>query len=330
MRTSEQILEIIKDNFRAKPSELGKTLGISQQAVHRQLKRLVDQGKIIKLGSPPKVFYELAKIQKKLPPIDFSQLKKETAKVIEDNFCYFSPQGKYQQGVEAFSSWLRSTKQEKRAVDLAKEYSSLLAELSKFYTKENWIQAVEKIQNTFEECFLDELIYQDFYSLPKFGKTKLGHFVLHAKQSQNIALIKDLSAQIEETLLRYIGKKRIQAIAWMPHSIPRKVQLLKELRNSLSFPYPEILLSKSYSGRIPIAQKSLSKLEERIENARNTIFLNSTNISYKRVLLIDDAVGSGATLNEVAKKLREQTKIKEIYAYAIVGSYKGFEVIKEV
>lgn len=48
------------------------------------------------------------------------------------------------------------------------------------------------------------------------------------------------------------------------------------------------------------------------------------------LLLIDDAVGSGATLNETAKKLKQMGIAKRVYGFAVVGSLKGFEVIREV
>ena len=44
--------------------------------------------------------------------------------------------------------------------------------------------------------------------------------------------------------------------------------------------------------------------------------------------MIDDAVGSGAMLNETAKQMRGARMVKgKIIGLSIVGSYKGFEVI---
>ena len=40
--------------------------------------------------------------------------------------------------------------------------------------------------------------------------------------------------------------------------------------------------------------------------------------------------GSGATMNEIALKLKEKKLAKEIIGLAITGSYKGFEVISEL
>ena len=93
---------------------------------------------------------------------------------------------------------------------------------------------------------------------------------------------------------------------------------------------PRIPVLKGHSGQIPVAQKSLSKLEDRIENAARTFYLDETAIQFTRVLIIDDAIGSGASMHEVAKKIVAKNSRAEIFSYAVVGSYKGFEVIKEV
>ena len=86
--------------------------------------------------------------------------------------------------------------------------------------------------------------------------------------------------------------------------------------------------------RVPIAQKSLSRLSERISNAQQTIFIKNQNFNFNRILVIDDAVGSGTTINESANKLTH-TGLKEennrkIFGYVVVGSCQRFELIKEI
>ncbi len=84
------------------------------------------------------------------------------------------------------------------------------------------------------------------------------------------------------------------------------------------------------TGSVPVAQKTLSKLEDRVENARNTIFIRG-NLQYENILLIDDAIGSGSTLNETAKKLKEKDLVKnKVIGLALTGSFKGFDVLNEV
>jgi predicted amidophosphoribosyltransferase len=51
---------------------------------------------------------------------------------------------------------------------------------------------------------------------------------------------------------------------------------------------------------------------------------------FKRVILIDDAVGSGSTLNQIAGKIKEKGVAQEITGLAVVGSFKGFDVLSDV
>jgi predicted amidophosphoribosyltransferase len=48
------------------------------------------------------------------------------------------------------------------------------------------------------------------------------------------------------------------------------------------------------------------------------------------VLLLDDAVGSGSTLNQIAGKLKQKDIAKKVTGLAIVGSFKGFDVVTDV
>jgi predicted amidophosphoribosyltransferase len=47
-------------------------------------------------------------------------------------------------------------------------------------------------------------------------------------------------------------------------------------------------------------------------------------------LILDDAIGSGATINEIAKKVKDKKVAQHVVGLAITGSYKGFEVISEL
>lgn len=52
---------------------------------------------------------------------------------------------------------------------------------------------------------------------------------------------------------------------------------------------------------------------------------------YNNILLIDDAVGSGATMNEIAGKIRYKKICRgRLIGLAITGSFKGFDAISEV
>ena len=94
------------------------------------------------------------------------------------------------------------------------------------------------------------------------------------------------------------------------------------------FNKPQIEIIK-IGGIIPVPQKSLNKIEERISNAENTFVVKGV-VSYKNVLVIDDAVGSGSTLNQISGKLKSKQLAKNVIGLAIVGSFKDCDVITDV
>ena len=53
-------------------------------------------------------------------------------------------------------------------------------------------------------------------------------------------------------------------------------------------------------------------------------------VKYKHILLIDDAVGSGSTLNQIAGKIKKKGVAQKVTGLAIVGSFKGFDVVTDV
>lgn len=322
--TRERIAEFIRLNGRARVGDLVEYLGLGNVAIHRQLKRLVESGILTKTGRPPKVFYLLAEAANK------RELTKsgETEKLVEKTYLYVTPAGEMLSGMRGLAVWASRAKRDINSA--APEYVKLRRLSDGFIGKNGWIDATEKINKTFKEIFVDKVLYKDFYALPVFGKTRLGQFVLYGKQAQVEGLVKQIAAECQELIKKIIAVFGIQAVGFLPHSIPRRIQFLKELRKNLKLNLPEVELVKAYAGTIPVAQKTLASLEERIENARKTIMIGDLKNRFDSVLLIDDAVGSGATLNETAKKLKRAGMAKKIIGFAIVGSMKGFEVIKEV
>ena len=75
-------------------------------------------------------------------------------------------------------------------------------------------------------------------------------------------------------------------------------------------------------------QKTIGTVQGRIENAEKTFNVVATE-TWDTVLLIDDLVGSTATLNTVAKKIKEKGIAKRVCAITIVGvNAKKFPIVK--
>jgi hypothetical protein len=326
--TSNKIVEYVKSHARVRPHELVMELGLSPVAIHKQLKHLVVAGILSKIGKPPLVYYHYT--------IDLDLLKQSISRVdkdepkIEETYLYISPSGEFLDGMEGFMRWVRDTKQETQFPQLVSEYVKTRDSADKQFTSFGWIDATHKIVTTFKEVSIDAMLYQDFFALPKFGKTKLGQMVLYGKQG-NQQLVRDVIRLVKPITDRIIHHYKIDAVSFLPPTVPRPVQYMKELAGGLKINLPEVKLDKIFTGPVRIPQKSIPKLEQRVVNARSTIYPTKMRTSYSRILLIDDAVGSGATFNETGKKLRQDGIAKDkIFAFAIVGSMKGFDVLSEL
>lgn len=320
--TEDKIIEYIKSRGQVTANDLTEHLGISRQAVHRQISRLQEEGLIYKIGRPPKVFYLIAedKVKKEDNTVD-----EKTKKIIDEKFLNITASGERQEGFEGFINWC--IKRKDPLEKTAKEYIETLKKY-KPYKKDGLINGMHKIKVTFPDTAVDKLFYLDFYSIERFGKTKLGQLLLYAKQSQNRGLIKELVDQIRPQIEELIKKYQIEAVGFIPPTVKREVQLMRELERQLHLTNPKVSLVKVKTPVI-VPQKTLNKLEDRIENAKRTIMVDEVK-KFKTVLLIDDALGSGATINETAKKIKSQGLAETIIGLAITGSFSGFEVISEV
>lgn len=324
MTTTEKIIQYIQKNDQASGSELARYLDISDRAVRKQLKTLLDRQIIIKIGTPPKVFYKISNksVTGEIRPYSISKKSKD---IVEKNFLYITPLGEYIEGISGFLKWCSE-----RNLDIklqAEQYIKILSEVAK--TKKNGvIIATEKLRSSFDIIYLNEVFYLDFYSIPQFSKTKLGQLLLYAKQSQDKQRIGMISSAVKPLILKVIANYKIDAVGFIPATIKREVQFMRELERNLNLTLPLIKISKIKT-EIIVPQKTLSKMADRILNAKNTIIVEDRR-KFNNILLIDDAVGSGATLNETAKKIIESGLANNVFGLAITGSYKGFDVISEV
>jgi len=322
MDTPKKITEYIKSKGQVTPADLSNYLGINRAATHRQINKLMKDHAIYKIGRAPKVFYLLTG-EKKQEDIVF--LDPELKKLIDENFLVITPSGEKEEGFGGFVYWCNKQKLpvEKTALEYEETFKKYIP-----YKKDGLIDGMYKIKHTFDRVFVDKVFYLDFYSIERFGKTKLGQMLLYAKQSQNRKLIGELVDEIKPRITTLIEEFKVDAVSFIPPTVKRETQLMKELERQLNLSLPTINLVKVKTP-VAVPQKTLSKLEDRIENAKNTIIVDDTR-TYKTILLIDDALGSGATMNETAKKIKNQNLAQNIIGLAITGSFSGFEVISEV
>lgn len=322
MKTSEKIIKYIKTKKQASAKELTDYLELSERAVFKQLNNLLAKNKITKIGNPPKVFYLLKK-EKEEEPI--AELDLKTKKVIEENYLIITLAGERKQGVSGFVYWCR-----KNNLPFEKTAQEYIKTLEKYraFRRGGFLNGMDKLKATFKKVNLDGVFYLDFYSIERFGKTKAGQLLLYAKQSQNKKLTKELAEDIRPKINKLIKKYKIDAVGFIPPTVKREVQFMKELEKRLQLTVKKISIVKIKTDII-IPQKTLNKLNDRIQNSQKTIIVDEP-VKYRNVLLIDDAVGSGATLNETAGQIKRRETAKKVIGFSIAGSFKGFDVISEV
>ncbi len=327
MKIKDRILILLEEKGDLSVKEMTDLLEVSKQAIHIAINQLLEEETIIKFGKVPKSIYRLQS-QKTSSKEKTPEISAQNRDYLDKHFLAITEVGEMMVGVEGFTHWCHQ-----RKLPFEKTLSEYLLTKEKYnvyYDKYGLINGKEKLINTkgYDQIHLDSLYYLDFYAIERFGKTRLGTLLHYAKQGQNKPLMKILVNELKPKLERLLSVQTFDAVAYVPPTIKREVQIMKYMETHLKINLPKINISK-ISGIIPVPQKSLSKIEERITNAENTFAVSET-VKYQHVLLIDDAVGSGSTLNQIAGKLKKKGIAQLITGLAIVGSFKGFDVVTDV
>jgi len=217
--TRDRILEYIEQNHQARPHDLVNYFGLSNMAIHKQLRKLVLEDILEKAGKPPLVFYTLSS---KLP-VEIEKLKfpQELEEIINANFLSITPVGNLLYGTKGFIYWAKIYQKNKQIGLLVKEYAKALKNIDKHKTKEGLIDASSKLSD-FPVKYVDKLFYQAIYSLPLFGRTKLAKLVMYAKQIEDKNLIDKIAILGKPYIEKIIKTYSINAVCFIPPTLPRE------------------------------------------------------------------------------------------------------------
>jgi len=325
MKTSDKVIGFIEKSGSTTVEEIVSNINISRQYAHKIVKDLLDKEILSKIGTPPHVYYSI-----KIANASFSDnhIPYDNEVFLKNNLLLVDALGNKLVGIEAMEYWC--TNQNLPFQKTVNEYIETRRKYSQFYNENHLIDGTRKLENTkgIGEVSIDELYYLDFYAIEGFGKTRLGCLMHYAKQGQNKELMQEIVTEIRNRIMLLIDEMKIEAVLYVPPTIKRKTQIMDYLEKGLNLGLPKIKIKK-VSNKIIIPQKALSKLFERVANAKNTFEVPAQE-RYKKILILDDAVGSGATINEIGHKVKFKGIANKIVGLAITGSYKGFEVISEL
>lgn len=324
------ILDVFNGDEEIWVQDIVNRLWKSRTIIHKYLKELVKRWYLIKLWKPPHTKYKrkiinTKNINKNIKDIFISY---EEKKIFDEAFLKFSSDWKILKWFEWFIIWCneRNFNIKKKKDDFLKIYKYIKSKQDICWN----ISATQSFWKSFKTVYLDNIYYSDLYNYLEFWRWALAELAFYAKTSQNKKLIDETLDKVLYKIECIIHLNKYDALAIVPWSIDRKNQLLKVLKDRLKrLNLPFINIIKYSPTWIIIPQKSLKTKKQRLENAKNTIFVDD-NKKYNKVLLIDDFVGSWATLNETAKKIKENW-IKKVDWYAFVWNLDlSYEIISEI
>ena len=337
MNTSFHLLKsirsLLQDWEKRKLSQIAEALSISRPTANKYLKELFQNWEISKIWSGAHSTYLIPQVDKEGGKTDFLSIHKnpfpyEEAKLLDEKFFKYDSDGRILKWLKSFLLLCQ-----KRALDRKDKISAFDAinqQINHYRTQCRLLNITHQFKIKHQYSALDELFYADAYTRAEFERGALSEQMFFAKQHQDKQQLKNLISLFYRNLECLLTTFDINAIALTPPSISRKVQILDLVDQFLDPSIPRIPLIKYSPSKILIPQKSLKRPEDRIQNAKNTIFIREEDIHYNTVLLIDDFVGSGATLNETAIKLKTAW-VKKIIGFAFFGNLDlKYEVINEM
>lgn len=333
--TLQGVLRALADGQWYKPSIIAQKAGITRPTANKYLAKLVGDGKVVKSGKGAHVMYQITSpdtIPANASVIqvhDHDFLYQET-RILDEHFLKYDADGSELRGVQGFIMWC-----DQRNLDPYSkyhDYEKIPHTLDRLYNQCGVLDAMGEFAKHVDAVALDALYYADQYRWNEFGRSKLAEMAFFGKQLQYRELLQQVMQMIVRKLECVIKTSHVDAIALTPPSIDRSVQLLDILDDVIAhISLPRVNLVKDYPTAIRIPQKSLRKRADRVRNAQKSIYVHDNHAKdYHHILLIDDFVGSGATLNETAKKLKIQG-VEKVTGFAIVGNLDlSYDVIQEI
>ncbi len=317
------ILQMFKSNSELTVKEITAKSRQSRQMAHIAILQLIAARKIERIGHPPKTFYRLLRDsgtgRPNPTPWPFSPQDQD---FLQNNFLVVTESGELQEGASGFAHYCarRSLPLDKTftAYRKARERCHLFRDLDGLI--EGTFQLIGTIPE--ENIRFDAFQFLDYNSIGGFGRSRLGTLLYYAKVGQNRTLMRMLMDSISEPFKKYLNRVQPEAVAFIPPIVPREVQLMSFIETQLGVSLPRVEIKKN-CGTIAVPQQSLMNVDERIRNAGN-IFAVSERRKFNHLLLIDDDVASGSTLNQLAAKIKDKGIATTVSGLAIICSTDDF------
>ena len=170
-------------------------------------------------------------------------------------------------------------------------------------------KCLEKLK---KEAFLKNK--ENFYYIFIYEKA-IRQIISDYKLRNRKDLARDIAFLIKKPIFQLIEREKIDIIIPVPISEERKLERgfnqMENLLECLGIKYKKIERIKNTKHMY--ALKDNEKREKNVEKA----FKNSLNLENKNILIVDDIVTSGATINSISEELRKNNENINIKVFSI-------------
>ena len=318
--TKQKILDLLQGQ-RLSPADLRQILGVSASVVHGHLKSLLKEGLIQKFGSAPRVFYKIR--------------ERSAVDVIEDSFVFQDSLGELHTGMDGFRLWsergLKNVSFEDKIVRYADRITTM--ESNKRDGVFDLTGKLQKIIAVGEKKHLERMVCLSLRTVRDFSRTKMGVYIDVVKNFYRKEVVEELLDHAVPLIIAYAKKQKVNAVGFIPPTRKRDHQIMTLLQKRFQkgpLRVAILPIQKIRTNGVAREQKTIRDLKDRIYNADHTFSLSPYTYphNYKRILLVDDLIGSGSTLNQVAKLLKERGFEGQVFGLGIVGDELGYSVEK--
>lgn len=317
--TKERMLALLKN--KQTPKMLSNSLGVGRAITHRHLKDLLDRGEICKFGRSPIVYYKIKEADAYI-----EDLTSKHGKELKD-FAFQDIDGGLLFGKEAFLEWSKTSLKKISLKEKIEGYINARKILDSkrvngFFDLSNRLNGLASIN---EKNQLESVVAIELRTIKSYGRTRMGLLLDVAKSSDSKKITEMVVNENFDIVRKYVKSLKIDACLFVPHTRKRPYQIMNLFMKEW-IDTDAIKVSRVFS-KIRREQKTIKRLEDRVASASST-FLIKPDKEYERVLLVDDFIGSGATINQIAKELKSLGVAKKVYALALVGEEGSYTVSK--
>ena len=315
----KRFIALLRKHTALRPVEITRLLGVSRFSVYTAALDLVKRGYLVRSGTRPFVLYRLVP---------------DLSECVQESFFFKTVSGGLLFGMEGFRMWVEEHLSSLSFKEKISLYESAYTDYLKLRIQGFRFETPRLVSHT-SLCF-DSLCCLDLYTLSVGEEQKRTKpaVLLDAVKSDPLSFNKvdtPLFTEFAEYLTSSVERihsfaeaRNSTAVAFVPPTRRRPVQFMSRLKkeflkwNISSLPCVPIERDFTASS-IRLEQKSIASMKGRLENAQATYRVSFSGASYDSVLLVDDLIGSGATMNEVARKLKESGVAKTVHCLGLVG-----------